>query len=215
MLKFTRRDIIITFILGEAVGLFSYAILREQAAASEATALVQGLAAHALTLPALALVVPAAAVIALLLTFLLGKRINPSFFQFGKFAVVGFSNTAINWGIVNLLIDPESASAAVFAGVVTIAFLVATGNSFVWNKFWAFQRKTTRHVANEAFVFYAITGGSLLINTGVATFMKSIGPDTALWAGIISLAAATGITMFWNFFGYKFIVFKHHASDPE
>jgi putative flippase GtrA len=215
MLKFTKRDILFVLILGELVALFAYAILREQAQAEGASTLIRGVAELSYILPLLAGLVPVAALAALILTYLLGKRTNPAFFQFGKFAAVGFSNTAINWGVINVVSDPETLAPSAYAAVVALAFVIATANSFLWNKFWSFEKKETTGMSREALVFYVITGGGLLINTLVATGVRALGPDTALWAGIIAPAAATATTMFWNFFGYKLVVFKSASTPPQ
>ena len=205
---FTKKDTVFVLILGELVGLLAYVIVLRQAAAADAGTLVRGLAANAATLPALALGVPLAAFAALILTYLLGKRIRPAFFQFGKFAVVGFANTAIYWTIINVLVrNPESVSNLAYYLIASVAFIASTSHSFIWNKFWSFEKKSREHIKRESFEFFVVTGGGFLINTGVATLVKSLGPATALWVGIAAPAAATATTMFWNFFGYKLVVF--------
>jgi|SRR3989344_5292380 len=208
MLKFTKRDVLFTLILGEIVGLFAYAIIRQQARAEGASEMLRGLAELPITLPALAILVPIAALAALVLTYLLGKRVNPALFQFGKFAAVGFSNTAIDWGILNLLLAPFGLSGIGAIMGKAISFIVATLNSFLWNRFWSFEQKGTEHMGKQAVQFYLVTGVGFLVNVTVYAAVNSIGSDTALWAGIVAPAAATASAMFWNFFGYKLVVFK-------
>ncbi|MBI4134405.1 MAG: hypothetical protein HY475_03215, partial [Candidatus Terrybacteria bacterium] len=106
MPEFRSRDIVIVAILGEIVGLFAYAIIRAQ----ELALPVPG----GLLLPLLAIGVPIGAIVALALAYFLGKRGNPRFFQFGKFAAVGFSNTAIDWGVFNLLLVPLGFATSVY-----------------------------------------------------------------------------------------------------
>ena len=142
----TKRDGVIVLILGELVGLFAYAIVLELAAAEDAGTLVRGIAGHAATLPALAIGVPLAALAALVITYLLGKRINPSLFQFGKFAAVGASNTAIDFGVLNLLLTPLGLATGNFALAKFLSGIIATLNSFFWNKFWSFEKKEKKHI---------------------------------------------------------------------
>ena len=207
MLPFKKKDAIFVLILGELVGLFGYAIIREQAAAEGAGTLVRGLAMHPATLPVLMLGVPLAALAALVLTYLLGKRFNPSLYQFGKFAAVGASNTAIDFGVLNLLLTPLGLATGSFAIGKFISAAVATLNSFLWNKFWSFEKKGKEHIGREALQFYVVTGLGLLFNVAIATGVKVIGPETEAWAGLVAPAVATATMALWNFFGYKFIVF--------
>ena len=200
MPRFTKRDAIIVLILGEIVGLFAYAIARE---------IEPGITSLPIALPALALGVPIAAFAALVLTYILGKRVNPSFFQFGKFAAVGFSNTAIDWGVLNLLISVAAVTTNFTEAMFkALSFVVATLNSFIWNRFWSFEQKGSRGLGKQAVQFYAVTIVGFFINVTVFAFVNGLGPDSALWTGIVAPAAGTATTMFWNFFGYKLIVFK-------
>lgn len=203
----TKRDGVIVLILGELVGLFAFAIVRELAAAEGAGTLVRGIAAHAATLPVLAIGVPLAALSALVITYLLGKRVNPSIFQFGKFAAVGASNTAIDFGVLNLLLTPLGLATGNFALAKFLSGMIATLNSFFWNKFWSFDKKEKKHIGREALTFYAVTGSGLLFNVAIATTVVTLGPDNEIVPRLVAPAVATGAMAFWNFFGYKFIVF--------
>lgn len=215
MSPFKKRDAIFVLILGELVGLFAYAILRELARSEGASSLIRGFAEHSATLPVLMIGVPLAALAALVLTYLLGKRFNPSLFQFGKFAAVGASNTAIDFGILNLLLTPLGLGTSSFAIGKFISAMLATLNSFLWNKFWSFQDREKKHIGREAVLFYAVTGTGLLFNTGIATAVKVLGPDTETWARLVAPAVATAAMAFWNFFGYKFIVFGERGEKPK
>ena len=133
-------------------------------------------------------------------------------YKFVKFAETGGLNWLVDFGVLNLLIMFTGLSTgiayAVFKGV---SFLVATTNSYAWNKWWVFEART-KSVGSEAgkFVFSTLLG--LVVNVGIASLIVIFGPkfvelDPKIWAniaaGIGSLSA-----MAWNFIMYKFWVFK-------
>ncbi|MCH7664236.1 MAG: GtrA family protein [Chloroflexi bacterium] len=104
-------------------------------------------------------------------------------------------------------------SAGSFAvGFKGFSFSIAVVNSFFWNKFWTFEKKGTEKSGKEFGVFYLVTGTGFLLNVGIFTLVINvIGPQFGiapkLWANLAALAAIIAVSM-WNFFGYKFIVFK-------
>lgn len=142
---------------------------------------------------------------------------SPKFIkQFSKFVVVGFLNTALDFGILNLLMWWT----AIYSGrwiilLNIISFSVAVINSYFWNKFWTFRAKEADEageVAQEFSQFAAVTLVGLAINTGVIFVVTTHIPpffnlSSEIWANFAK-AAATGFSLIWNFIGYKFIVFK-------
>jgi len=141
-------------------------------------------------------------------------------YQLAKFVLVGALNTFIDWGILNVLIFLTSATSGylytVFKGV---SFLVATSNSYAWNKFWTFKKPVGQEVAvhkkttgKEFLQFFVISVIGFLFNVGMATFIVNVwgpqsGIDERIWANIGALGG-TLCGLLWNFLGYKLIVFK-------
>ncbi|OHA52130.1 MAG: hypothetical protein A3A97_04435 [Candidatus Terrybacteria bacterium RIFCSPLOWO2_01_FULL_40_23] len=211
-LQLKKKDLIIVAILGEIVGVLGYAIVNAQPTLSGLFAkfLPQGL-----LMPLFVVGVPIAAVCALLVAYILAKKVNPIFFQMGKFAAVGFSNTAIDWGILNIILAGFgfAVGTSLYPAGKAISFAFATLNSFVWNRFWSFEKKGTSNLGKEALQFYIFTGIGLVINVIVATNIARISPESKLWAGVIAPALATATSMVWNFTAYKFFVFKKPASQ--
>lgn len=129
-------------------------------------------------------------------------------YQFAKFFLVGGMNTLLDLGILNLLILLSGVGAGLFYTLFKgTSFVVATINSYYWNKFWTF--KAARGSFNQ---FLVVSGIGFLVNVGAATFIVNfVGPQFGLalktWANV---GAALGSVMglLWNFVGYKFIVFK-------
>ena len=157
--------------------------------------------------------IPALATVGVYGTFRLGRK-RPVLFQFGKFITIGLSNTAIDFGILNLLIFLTDIERGYFYSLFkAISFMIAVINSFFWNKFWAFESSNTKGTGKEFFQFMTISGIGFGINVIVASFVVNvIGPvgeiSARLWANLGAFSAIA-ISLLWNFLGYKFIVFKN------
>ena len=133
--------------------------------------------------------------------------------QFSRFVVVGLINTAIDFFVLNVLSFltgvEKGAGAAALSGV---SFLVANLNSYILNKKWTFKEHGAKNVARQFTKFFSVSLGGMAINlvvVGVLTayIQPPFGIDGKIWLNF-SKAAAVGIALFWNFFGYKFLVFK-------
>jgi len=62
--------------------------------------------------------------------------------QFARFVVVGFLNTAIDFGILNILSIVTGVVAGIKLGSINIVgFAIAALNSYFWNKHWVFQKE--------------------------------------------------------------------------
>lgn len=175
----------------------------------------------------LPIVFPILCLVFLFVAFWIGKKIE-TIRQAAKFVLVGGFNTLMDWGILSLLIfvfrdnlgiSTNDVILTVFSVTIifyslfkAISFIIATTNSYIWNKFWTFKRKTTEKMGKEFLQFIIVSIVGFLINVGIASAVfKFISPIAGLnvdqWA-IISAAIATAISMIWNFLGYKFIVFE-------
>ncbi len=70
-------------------------------------------------------------------------RWMPFFDQLGKFAVVGFLSTAIDFSILNIVSSATGITAGTTVGWVNVpGFLAATINGYLWNKLWVFRAKS-------------------------------------------------------------------------
>ena len=134
------------------------------------------------------------------------------FWQAIKFILVGGLNTIIDLGVLNLLMFIFGIASGIYYSLFkSISFTIAVINSYLWNKFWVFDRRDS-NAKKEFFHFWIISLVGFGINVGVASFVVNlIGSQFELslkiWANIGALIA-TFCAMFWNFFGYKFIIFK-------
>jgi len=141
----------------------------------------------------------------------LGKK-KPALVQFGKFACVGVLNTLLNLGVMNLLmILTEIKDGIWYSAFVAIGFIVASTNSYFWNKFWSFESKTTVSGGEYTkFLFFTFVG--MLINTGVASLVVNVisvpqNISAGLWANIGGLFG-TAASFMWNFLSYRLVIFK-------
>ncbi len=194
-----RSDIISILILGEIVAIFLILVLRN-------------LGYFFNWIWFLLIALPICALIALALSYFIAKRIKVVF-QFAKFVAVGLANTAVDFGILNILILISGIAGclaySIFKG---ISFIIATAHSYVWNKFWTFRKAETKEAGKEALQFFVVSLIGLAINVSVASIVVNlIGPQwdisLKLWANV-GAACGSAIGLIWNFLGYKFIVFK-------
>jgi putative flippase GtrA len=200
-----KNDIIAVVILGEIVAVFLNFVIKGLNLNFGFPVFILYIA-----LPILALVMNA-------IFYLIGKRI-PIFFQFAKFITVGLANTAVDFGVLNLLMW----SSGVYEGKTiilfnVISFLIAAIHSYIWNKLWTFSFKGKSNVANQFLQFIIVSLVGVLINSGIVyiiTTWVSSNASNGVWVNIAKLVA-TVVSLVWNFIGYKFIVFKKKDEQPS
>ncbi len=144
---------------------------------------------------------------------LIGKK-SQNLYQFIKFAETGGLNTFVDLGVLNLLILFTGLSGGIFYSIFKgTSFTVAVINSYFWNKHWVFESHIKGGIRQEKEFarFVTVSVGGFIINVIVATLivffgknMMSLSPKILANVGA---AIAFIITMLWNFFGYKLIVF--------
>ncbi len=132
--------------------------------------------------------------------------------SFARFAVIGFSNASVDFGILNILVSSTGVSRGIYFSIYkTIAFIAALVNSYFWNRAWTFEVKQKKS-AGEAARFVLVIIGSLLINVGVSSLIVNLVPPpfgltNRLWLNIASVVAVL-FGLFWNFIGMKIFVFS-------
>lgn len=147
------------------------------------------------------------------------SRWLPFMAQVGKFVAVGFLNTAIDFGVLNLLSFLSGVTAGFVIGGVNIpGFIVAVSNSYLWNKLWVFKSESREGLPAQAGlfhdfpIFFAVSGIGLLLNSGMVILITTfVSPPFAVGAEAwlnIAKVAATVVSLIWNFLGFKFLVFK-------
>ncbi|MBI4137983.1 MAG: GtrA family protein [Candidatus Wildermuthbacteria bacterium] len=150
------------------------------------------------------------------LAHLIARKI-PFVLQTAKFLLIGALNTLIDLGILNLFIYTSGiASGTWFVVFKGVSFTGAVLNSYAWNKFWTFQKKTgatPQKTGKEFLQFLLVSGIGFFINVGTASIAANvIGPQFGLSANLWANASAlfaTALSLVWNFAGYKLLVFKN------
>ncbi len=160
--------------------------------------------------PIIFIVLPILAVVGLVVGNFLGK-IVPLVWQFAKFMLVGVLNTAIDFGILNLIIFLTGVTQGIgIFFTAAISFSVATVNSYFWNREFTFVSKKKAGQNFGSFLIVTVIG--LLINAFVVYFLSTyIFPHVIANPNLrpnVAKLLATVISLFWNFVGYKILVFK-------
>jgi putative flippase GtrA len=147
--------------------------------------------------------------------------------QFGKFIVTGFINTGIDFGALYLLMVISEKNTGIYTFIFpAISFSIATINSFFLNRYWTFKQKKKQKKEKgikDFAQFISVTLVGLLINSGITYIISNFIPSffglgilnayfapeeiQNLWV-LFGKALATGVSLIWNFIGYKFWVFK-------
>ena len=158
-------------------------------------------------------VIPVLWILGINLGYFLGRWFK-FFTQFGKFSAIGFTNAAVDFGVLNLLIFYSGIAAGVYFSVFkAVSFLAAALHSYFWNKHWAFGSASREPIAwNEFFKFFGITVIAAIINTGSASAVVNIvGPQFELsseaWANV-GAVIGSAIALIASFIGFKKIVFR-------
>lgn len=206
---FKKRDFWLAILSGELVAWLSWPVLKNL----KILDILAGLGIGTLWFSAFwSLFVPAGAVLALYLFFILARSKNrPGFFQLGKYGVTGVLNTFMDGGIFNLLVLITAIAVGWWVIIFrVISFGVTIVNSFFWNKFWSFE--AAGETGAQAVRFFSVSVSVALINLGIFALLVNVigapaGIEPKIWANI-SLALTIITAFLGNFFGFKFIVFK-------
>ena len=129
--------------------------------------------------------------------------------RFYKFALVGALGAASDFGVMNLLSHFTSLS-LVYAG--TISFTCAVFSNVVWNRFWTYPESRSRPLLHQLGMFFLVNAAGVAIRIPtlhyveppMLRFFESVfhaSHKTAeFYANNVTLAAAVGVVMIWNFF---------------
>jgi len=144
-------------------------------------------------------------------------------YQFVKYCVIGFLNTAIDFGMLNLLsLYTGLTSGFIIGGVNAPGFVIAATNSYFWNKFWVFAKERKEGLPagqarekvdySDIFTFIMVVISSIIINSSIVVLISTyvnpfFGLSPERWLNIAKVLA-TAVALTWNFLCFKFFVFK-------
>lgn len=146
--------------------------------------------------------------------------------KFLKFGVIGVLNTLVDFAVFYLMdrwVIGEGPTLVLLGTTVAsglyisnaIAYVTANIHSFVWNKFWTFQKRD-KVSRKEAGRYLATSAGYLLISSlslavfthlFSAPFLARIVPGG--WVNMLAKLPTASITIFYNYLMNKFWVFQN------
>jgi putative flippase GtrA len=116
-----------------------------------------------------------------------------------RFAVVGVVATAVHYSILTALVEIGHVNKIV---ATTIGYTIGTIVSYALNRRFTFQARGTPVVAS--FAKYAVLYGiGAVLNAAIFGALVHAGLHY-----LLAQIAATGIVLFWNFLGARFVVFR-------
>lgn len=145
--------------------------------------------------------------------------------KFLKFGIIGVLNTLVDFVVFYVMdrwVVGEGPTLVLLGTTVAtglyisnaIAYVVANIHSFIWNKFWTFQKRD-RVTRGEAARYLTTSAGYLLISslslaifTRVlsAPFLVGVVPDHLV--NVLAKLPTACITIFYNYLMNKFWVFR-------
>ncbi len=140
--------------------------------------------------------------------------------QLRRFLLVGCINTALDLGVLNLLIilTHVGQRGPWFTLFKAGSFSVALVNSYFMNHGWTFRHHGKSRSVMQAghFVIVSLIGALLNISSSsyIATFIPPIAGAEKFWPTIAALVgAACGLGC--NFLGYRHVVFSPRPPQPD
>ena len=124
--------------------------------------------------------------------------------EIGRFAVVGLINTGIDIAVFSIAIYWLDIHLIV---ANTVAYCVATVNSYLMNKFWTFAGRSARVVSATEFTRFLLfnMGGLALSNVTVFFLAQHMLP-------LVAKLGAVGVTFIWNYLTIRRFVFRDASS---
>lgn len=133
-----------------------------------------------------------------------------------KYTIIGALNAAIDFGILNLLSAASGVASGLFAAGINLpGFILAATHSYFWNRYWVFRSEGGRRFVRGLVIFLGVTFAGAIINgaiVGIATAaVFPLEANPAAWLNGAKVIAA-GVHVFWNFYWYRFFVFRRNVS---
>ena len=161
-------------------------------------------------------VVPILWVLGVNLGYFLGKWMD-FFSQFGKFAAIGFTNAAIDFGVLNFLIAWSGIVAGLYYTIFrTISFVISVTHSYYWNRYWVFQSESLEK-RKEFFEFISVYIFAAIVNIGIASVVVSLvdpvwGASDKVWANV-GAVIGSAVALALSFTGVRTLVFKKKTKE--
>jgi len=137
-------------------------------------------------------------------TWTFGGKQNVSLVKnFWRFVKVGVLGAV---AIIIVLVVSKMSVPWIYYAVVLTAYLAV--ESYLW-KSYGFHLSTWNHESHSFIIFAIVTFIGLLINVTLVSFISvHLHITQTDLDKNLAVVLATGITLFWNFIGYKVVVFR-------
>ena len=151
-------------------------------------------------------------------THFAAKIAGHALYQFGKFFLVGGFNFLLDAAVLNFFLFTTKLTAGLpQTGFKGASFVLGIVSSYMLNKHWTFSAGSREYVKKEIAGFLVVSLVGFVLNVGLDYFFVNMvgsfwNMKPILWAQFSAVLAAA-IAMFWNFLGYKFIVFKVKTAE--
>lgn len=201
-MKFSKKDFVSSLITGLTAGIIAWQIAGYLKISAPA----------GLAFGWLVIIVPLLWILGVNLGYWLGRRFN-FFNQFGKFAAIGFTNAAVDFGILNLLIALSGIAAGFWFPIFkAVSFVFGIIHSYIWNRYWVFGSGQNDSVVQQFGKFLAVGLVAAAINvTAASIVVNGIGPTFGLsleiWANV-GAVVGSAVALVFSFVGFKMAVFK-------
>ncbi|HAO64955.1 TPA: hypothetical protein DCQ44_03175 [Candidatus Taylorbacteria bacterium] len=146
-----------------------------------------------------------------------------TFVQFAQFVLVGAVNTAVDFVVLNIFISAFGIgqNGVLYVYFKAVSFIAAVVNSYLFNKYWVFKGASSRDSRSEGLMFFGVSAIGFLVNVAVASAVFMVFSRTSL--GLIhpslasNIGALTGtvVVLLFNYFGYKFFVFRSEQQPSS
>jgi putative flippase GtrA len=124
--------------------------------------------------------------------------------ELAKFGIVGAFNTALDFGLFNLLYVALGWPAV---GANSASVAVAATSSFFMNRHWTFRHRARTGLGREYGLFFMLNGVGLLIATAcIVVVEQGLGQTGPLWLNVAKVAGLI-LGMVFRFTTYKRWVF--------
>jgi len=144
--------------------------------------------------------------------------------RFIKFALVGLTGTAVDFGVMNLL---RLVAGLPLIWAQGISFSAAVINNFLLNRLWTYPEVRDKPAAWQLIQFFIINIVGITIRTPLIAWLDqiilnlliemdvSIGIDNFILSQNLALAVSVSIIMLWNYFANRYWTFKNTPSVKD
>lgn len=119
---------------------------------------------------------------------------------FLRFVIVGASNTALCW-LIFFTLAPHLGAVPANA----MAWTLSSIWSFVWNRCFTFRVTGRDGLGRQAVAFLLVSLSAVLLSSALVAMLLPLGL-------VAAQAGATSLTLLWNFWLYRRLVFRAPAS---